>query len=306
MKNLFKRIKNLFAGLVAISNTERLAIWIEYTEQRQKQHNDRIVELEKKAVNNRENNVTLAGDVGATKGEITGLKKQVAANTKLLDMMKKRDVIQTQNDLEFTKEFEVLKTQIKANENIIAKHNEEINTLEHEVKTTKGIVYPEKEARLSADSKIESLKQDLAKLRDGKVNENTQVVKELRKDIKHLTKAYYEAYKESTRRFYWLEDEVYSTDKKPNPEKLTLQLREKADNRFMLNAKEQIQLEIIRLLADQKLPMQKTELNRMVFQAVKGKFITKASVRLFIDELIEEGWLTETQEANIKWINVRG
>lgn len=163
-----------------------------------------------------------------------------------------------------------------------------------------------KESISSLYNKIAELKAELHKLRDGKVNENTQAVKELRKDIKHLTKAYYEAYKESTRRFYWLEDEVCSTDKKPNPEKLTLQLREKADNRFMLNAKEQIQLEIIRLLADQKLPMPKTELNRMVFQAVKGKFITKASVRLFIDELIEEGWLTETQEANIKWINVRG
>ena len=104
----------------------------------------------------------------------------------------------------------------------------------------------------------------------------------------------------------WLEQEAYSMMPRINPRRLTIQASEDLTPG---NEEKTLAKFVIAKLAEIKLfPIKKTEFNKSVYEMLKQRIesASRRKSRALVEELIKDGWLAETQDNNIKWINVRG
>lgn len=104
----------------------------------------------------------------------------------------------------------------------------------------------------------------------------------------------------------YLEQEVYSTIPRVNPRRLILQASEISTTET--REKTAAKFAIDELAKYMFFPVKKTKFNKAVYDKLKQhtESASRRKSRALVEELISDGWLTETQEVNIKWINVRG
>lgn len=206
-----------------------------------------------------------------------------------------------------------LKAATKANRDLFNSQNTITAELQLQVKENKQDIlvldkYDDnaKESISSLYNKIAELKAELHKLRDGKVNENTQAVKELKKELDSFKKNTLLSIARLANITEYLEQEVYSTIPRVNPRRLILHASEISTTET--REKTAAKFAIAELAKYMFFPVKKTKFNKAVYDKLKQhtESASRRKSRALVEELISDGWLTETQEVNIKWINVRG
>ena len=204
------------------------------------------------------------------------------------------------------KEIKSLQVSLNATIGIQNKHDERIAENKKDILFLDKCDDNAKESISSLYNKIAELKAELHKLRDGKVNESTQAVKELKKELDSFKKNTLLSIARLDDITEYLEQEVYSTIPRVNPRRLILQASEISTTET--REKTAAKFAIAELAKYMFFPVKKTKFNKAVYDKLKQhtESASRRKSRALVEELISDGWLTETQEVNIKWINVRG
>ncbi len=210
------------------------------------------------------------------------------------------------------KEIKSLQVSLNATIGIQNKHDERI------AENKKDILFLDK-CDDNAKDRLSSLFSKLAKIEETTVTKE-ELEGDLTKRANNTSNRLYQIekkiddFKENTRQnIAWLDDiteyleqEVYSTIPRVNPRRLILQTSEISTTET--REKTAAKFAIAELAKYMFFPVKKTKFNKAVYDKLKQhtESASRRKSRALVEELISDGWLTETQEVNIKWINVRG